>query len=173
MPESSNKYNFRGQRPNEAVQLVVRQHTWLLTPAAFGWLLSGAVIILGLWGFGASKVSSVIIVITVIAAGLFSFYRWFLWSNGVYIVTNQRVIKVSQLGFFKRLISEAEINRIQEISTEIIGPVHTILNFGTIKIQTASSSGRIDLENVPDPYDIQQEIVRISRQEPERPVGNV
>lgn len=160
----SESYTFQGQRPGEEVFLVVNQHTWVLLPAVIVWLLLISALGVIIWQFGASAVTSIAIGAAAIIGLLHTMYCFYIWRNGVFIVTSHRVIKIDQLGLFSRLISEAEIHRIQEISTEIAGPVHTLLNFGTVKIQTASTTGRVDLDNVPDPYNIQQEIVKIQRQ---------
>ncbi len=160
----SDSYTFQGQRPGEEVFLVANQHTWVLLPAVIVWLLLLSALGVVIWYFGASAVTSVAIAVVVIIGVLHTLYCLYIWKNGVFIVTSHRVIKIDQLGLFSRLISEAEIHRIQEISTEIAGPIRTMLNFGTVKIQTASTTGRVDLDNVPDPYNIQQEIVKIQRQ---------
>jgi membrane protein YdbS with pleckstrin-like domain len=157
-------YDFRGRRANENVAMVVSYHAWLLMPIVYAWLVLVAIISGLMLFFGASQVTSYAIVIAIIVGVTLSFYRWFLWNNSKYIVTNQRIIRLNQLGMFNREISEAEIDRIQEISTDIKGPIHTLLNFGTIRIKTASDESRVDLVNVVDPYDIQQEVARI-RQE--------
>lgn len=156
-------FNFRGRRPNEEVVAVIKQHVWLLFPILLVWVGLIALLLVVLHFFLASGVSSVSVVVVLIVGGLYSLYKWFIWNNGLYIVTNQRVIKVDQRGLFNRLISEAEIERIQEISTDINGPIKTVLNFGTVKIQTASTTGQVDLRNVPHPYDIQQQIVALQR----------
>ncbi len=142
----------------------VNQHTWVLLPVAITWIVLLTIIGVTLWLVGASAISSVVIAATVLFGIGYSLYQWYTWQMSNYIVTNQRVIKIDQNSLFSRLISEAEIDRIQEISTEISGPIHTLLNFGTIKIQTASNTGMMDLEDVPDPYNMQQEIVRIQRE---------
>jgi len=162
--QKTETYNFRGQRADEEALLVVRQHVWLLLPVVIAWLMILAAIGLLMWHFGASRTTSFAIITGLVVGGLYSLYQWFIWNNGIYIVTTQRVIRIEQHSLFNRQISEAEIGRIQEISTEIRGPIHTMLNFGTVKIQTASTSGQIDLEDVMDPYDIQQQIVRVQRQ---------
>src|SRR4029077_10591436 len=117
-----------------------------------------------LYFFGAGAISSIIIAVVAMLVLLYSLYQWFLWANGNYIITNQRVIRTEQMGLFRRQISEAEIDRIQEISTRIAGPIHTILNFGTVQIRTSSGTNDIDIADVSNPYDIQQEIARIQRQ---------
>jgi len=162
--EPAVEYSFRGQRQDEKILLVVKQHVWLFCKVLSMWVVLAFLAMLSLKYFGASAISSFVLAVTVLLGLAVTARRWFLWSNGVYIITNQRVIKTDQVGLFRRLISEAELDRIQEITTEIGGPIRTLLNFGTVHIQTASRSGRIDLENVPSPYDIQQMIVRARQQ---------
>ncbi|MEK7201938.1 MAG: PH domain-containing protein [Patescibacteria group bacterium] len=167
---NNESYSFRGQRSDETVALVTKQHVWLLMPILLVWLVIIAVVAVALLGFGASKITSIVIVATIIIGALYSFYFWFMWNGCDYIVTNQRVIKIDQVSLFGRVISEAEIHRIQEISTEIKGPIRTMLNFGTVVIKTASDDSKIDLEDVTSPYDVQQAIVQIQKQslQPER-----
>lgn len=165
-------FNFRGRRPNEEVVAVIKQHVWLLFPIILVWAILLAILLVVLNFFMASSISSIAVAVVIVSGGLYSIYKWFIWNNGLYIVTNQRVIKVDQRGLFNRLISEAEIERIQEISTDINGPIKTVLNFGTVKIQTASSTGQVDLSNVPHPYDIQQQIVALQRHQKEPSVSS-
>lgn len=156
-------YQFRGQRSDEEVVMVTKQHVWLLAPIIL--VVLGLVLVTGLvfWWFGASKVTSIVIFLSVLFGGIYSFLFWFSWNNSDYIVTNQRVIKIDQTNLFNRVISECEIHRIQEMSTEIKGPIKTLLNFGTVQIKTASDNSMLDLEDVTDPYDVQQVIVRIQK----------
>lgn len=165
----SEDYTFRGKRSNENVLLVVRCHPWVLMPIVWFWLILLGVVGGSLYWFGASGITSYVVFGALIIGGLYSFYIWFLWNNGVYVVTNQRVIRIEQLGLFSRQISEAEIDKIQEISTEIQGPIRTMLNFGDVRLQTASREGKVILEDVIDPYDIQQQIVRVQRESAELP----
>lgn len=163
----SEAYTFRGQRADETVVLVTKQHVWLLLPVLLIWLSIAAALTLLLWWFGASKVSSIAIAVLSLGGLGYSFFFWFTWNNSDYIVTNQRVIKIDQVSLFNRVISEAEIHRIQEISTEIKGPVRTMLNFGTVVIKTASDDSKLDLGDVTDPYDVQQVIVQIQKRSAE------
>lgn len=164
MKDNTDTYSFRGQRSDETVALVTKQHIWLLMPIMLVWLIIIVVVGVALLGFGASKITSIVIIATIVIGALYSFYFWFMWNGCDYIVTNQRVIKIDQTSLFGRVISEAEIHRIQEISTEIKGPVRTMLNFGTVNIKTASDNSQLSLEDVTDPYDVQQAIVQIQKQ---------
>ncbi|MBI4948165.1 PH domain-containing protein [Candidatus Berkelbacteria bacterium] len=161
--QEAEDFDFRGRRENEKVVVVVKYHAWLLMPIVYIWLIAFALMAGSFYLFGASKVTSIAITVLVVSCVLNTVYRWFIWNAGNYIITNQRVIRIEQLSLFNREISEAEIDRIQEISTEIRGPIHTLFGFGTVKIQTASNTGKVDLEDITKPYDIQQIIAGIQK----------
>ncbi len=153
-------YHFRGQREDEQAMLVIKQNAWTMSKAGYIDLIIAVIVVASLVFFGASRVTSMMIFAAIIIAGSVSFYYWFIWWNGIYILTNQRLIKIDQQSLFHRLISEAELDRIQDITTEIKGPLQTALNFGTVHIQTASAQTVVDLPNVTNPYDLQQKIVK-------------
>lgn len=157
------EYNFRGKRSNENVFLVIRRHPWLLMPIVWFWLIMAGAVLASLYFFGASQVTTYTIFIVLVLGFGYTFYIWFIWNNGIYVISDQRVIRIEQLGIFNREISEAEVDRIQEISTEIRGPIRTMMNFGDVKLQTASKEGKVLLKDVASPYDIQQQIVRVQR----------
>ncbi len=161
---NTDTYTFRGQRADETVTLVTKQHVWLLMPIALVWLVALVVFGGSLLIFGASRATSIVLVALTVIGLAYSFYFWFTWNNSDYIITSQRVIKIDQVSLFNRMISEAEIHRIQEISTEIKGPVRTLLNFGVVRIKTASDDSKLDLDDVTNPYDVQQAIVQIQKQ---------
>jgi len=153
-------YHFRGQREDEQAMLVVKQNPWTMAKAGYIDLVIAIIVVVCLVLFGASRVTSMVMFLGIIIVGAASFYYWFIWWNGIYILTNQRIIKIDQQSLFHRLISEAELDRIQDITTETKGPIQTALNFGTVHIQTASAQTVIDLPNVTNPYDLQQKIVK-------------
>lgn len=156
----ANNYSFRGQRDDEDVLLVIKQNAWVFAKTGFVILVLANVVVFALILFGASGIFSYLMLMFVVAAGFLVGYRWYIWANSIYILTNQRIIEMTQNSLFHKVISELELDRIQDISTEMKGPVQTLLNFGTIHIKTASSDSGVDLTAVTDPYDVQQQIVK-------------
>ncbi|MDO8520629.1 MAG: PH domain-containing protein [bacterium] len=68
---------------------------------------------------------------------------WTLWSNyylDVLIVTDKRVFTIEQIGFFKRVSSSFRIDRIQNTTIHQDGIIQTLLDFGTIRLETAGES---------------------------------
>jgi len=159
MPTSKELYTFRGQRSNEEVLLVTQQHVAVMMPVLFYWLFFIILLIILLKFVGASGYSSYVIFIGLGFGILYTIYRWYLWSNGVFIVTNERVIEIEQHSLFHREIGEAELEKIQEVTTDIKGFTKTFLGYGDVDIQTASAKNEMELRNIPSPYDVQQIIV--------------
>jgi uncharacterized membrane protein YdbT with pleckstrin-like domain len=80
-----------------------------------------------------------------------------------FIITNQRVIDWDQRGLFDRVISEADYDKIQDISFRIKGMLGTMLSYGTIQIQTAGTAPVLELKFVRQPQKIQSLITDVKR----------
>lgn len=154
------EYHFDGQRTDEDVIFLVKRHPWVLAPAGF--ISMGLVILLAIFIviFGLAYFTSVLIIIIILFFILYGFYQWFLFNNYLYILTNQRIIIIEQTGFFNRKVTEAELEKIQNISVEVKGAVKTLLNFGDITLRTAGIDPVMILQNVENPYDLQQKIIK-------------
>jgi uncharacterized membrane protein YcgQ (UPF0703/DUF1980 family) len=71
------------------------------------------------------------------ALGLVVFIpSWILWYYSVFIITNQRLIQITQKGFFNKSVVDLGLGKIQSTNYEIKGVQATLLGFGTIMIQT-------------------------------------
>jgi len=79
------------------------------------------------------------------------------------IITDRRVIDWDQRGMFEKVISEAEYDKIQDISYRVKGVFGTTLRFGTIQIQTAGSAPVLELRHVRHPQKIQSLISDVKR----------
>lgn len=154
---------FRGKNPGEQVLFLVRGHpfTFLRTGLAIVGLLVVLVVIFAFFGAsGVSAWATFIIVPIVLAIG---FRVWFIWSNSTYILTNERLIAVSQSGFFSRDLSEVVVRNILTVNHSVKGPFQTFLNFGNVNIKVSGTSeDEIVLRAVADPYSLQQKILAAS-----------
>lgn len=98
-----------------------------------------------------------------ILALLVMFPYWITWYFSVYIVTNQRVIQLSQKGLWKKSMVDIGLDRIQIVSYEIKGIEQTLLGFGTIVIQTYV--GELVIHEVSHPRKIQKQLSHILREQ--------
>lgn len=89
-----------------------------------------------------------------------------IWTNyylDIWCITNRRVIKINQVSFFNRQTGSFRLERLQDIYVEVDGIIETLLDFGTIKAETASS----DMDDftgtyLPKPQEIKATILKVA-----------
>lgn len=153
-------FTFNGQRADETVEEVVKNHPFVLF-----WPGIKAVIFLaipaGVFFFvGASTYFALTTVICVLAAFAIFSRPYYEYAASVLILSSQRIMYLKQVGFFGRKVIETQLSNIQDVSSDTSGPIRMSLNFGDLIIRTAGASvgAEIIVKNISDPYDIQQEI---------------
>lgn len=87
---------------------------------------------------------------------------WITWYYSVFIVTDQRLIQISQKGFWNRSVVDIGLPQIQMVNYEISGFQETMLGFGTIMMQTFV--GDLVIHEVHKPAEIQKKILGILRE---------
>jgi uncharacterized membrane protein YdbT with pleckstrin-like domain len=107
--------------------------------------------------------------IVVLFLSIYYLYVWLLAFHSfvdyyldVWIVTTERIINIEQKGLFARTVSEQELFRVQDVTSEVHGFFETILNFGDVHIQTAGQIQRFIFKQVPQPSKIVQEVIQLS-----------
>lgn len=88
---------------------------------------------------------------------------WVTWHFSVFIVTDKRLIQITQKGFFSRTVIDMGLNQIQMINYQISGLQETLLGFGTIMMQTFV--GDLVIHEVPHPAKIQKKLLEILREQ--------
>lgn len=158
---AENKY-FDDQLEDEEVLLVFRKHPIVMRKGlVFGMLA----ILLG-------TVPSLIkpeysYLFGGLAAGFVLFFliilpSWITWYYSVYIVTNKRLLQITQKGFWHKSVVDISLNQIQMVNYEVAGINETLLGFGTIMMQTFV--GDLVIHEVHHPGKIQQQILEILRE---------
>ena len=155
-------------RYEQADRIVWRKHwifllrrIWLSLPAVL--LLTAVAAISRLSHLPNPFGSSVLLVSLVlwIVATLWLLWEVEDWRNDEYILTDRAVVDVEKKPlFFAEERKQAGLDKIENVSFSIPGPLANILNFGDVLIQTAGGSGPICFHNVPHPAEIQGEIFR-------------
>jgi hypothetical protein len=88
---------------------------------------------------------------------------WIAWHFSVFIVTDQRLIQITQKGLFHRAVVDMGLNQIQMVNYEIAGLQETLLGFGTISMQTFV--GDLVIHDVHHPGKIQKKLLNILREQ--------
>ena len=164
-------FHFKGQNPNEEILLVVRRH-WFDILIQF--LVVFLMVLLLLFGFfvlpyflddfSGMKLQSLILFLGSsfsILIWLYAFLIWIDYYFDVWIITDKRIINVEQKGLFMRHISELELQKVQDVTTEIEGIIPSVLNYGDVHIQTAGTVTRFVFWHVPNPYKVKGVIMKL------------
>lgn len=177
------RYHFQGQRENEIVLRIVHRHwfdiaTHLFVTILFIAILFGSLSIIPLLypealGTEVSRFGLFIQNSLILLVWLYAFLIWIDYFFDVWIITNERVINIEQKGLFVRTVSELKFSRIQDVTSEVNGMIPTILNFGDVKVQTASEEDHFLFRRVPDPYHVKDVIMERLRTEREDEINRI
>ena len=163
---------FPGQRNDEHAVLVLRRHWFtfiapLLQIIALN-LLPIVVALVFVYGIGWElptvgfwyTLGVVITSMYYVMVWLFFYHAFVDYHLDIWIVTDQRIINIEQGGLFDRVISELNLSKVQDVTSEIHGQFQTIFDFGTVHIQTAGEQQRFDFEEVGHPEEVARLVVR-------------
>jgi len=151
---------FEGQHPDEKIIFTLRQHpAVLIKPVAWlGGFTFFVILVFAHYKF--SWVSSYLAMAWIICLLLYGGKKLLCYLNTKYILTNQRLIVLSQKGFFHKSASEADLSKIQNVSFEISGFWPSMWDFGTVMVDIYPPSGsKILLEKIEEPQIVQKQIL--------------
>lgn len=171
MSDSLSKYHFDGQKTGEKIILVLHRH-WFDILKQFAFVLAMLLLFFGayflyFYFFGTPADQEIKNLISFLE-NFFFIFMWMtffiIWVDyylDVWIVTDQRIINIEQKGLFSRVVSELEMENIQDITTEVKGIIPTFLNYGNLYVQTAAEMERFLFRNIPDPYSVKGIIMNL------------
>ena len=88
------------------------------------------------------------------------FITWTNYWLDMWVVTNKRVIHVDQIKLFVRQVVATRIDRIQDVRAKVSGVIETLLDFGTLQVQTAgASSASLIIRGIPQPDEVRKVIL--------------
>ena len=111
-----------------------------------------------------------------IVIGLTTLLLLVLWLGAIYfitdffldvwIITNERIIGIVQLGLFSRKVNSFRIERIQDVKTEVSGIVQTLFSIGDVHVETASDKHDLIMKTVGSPQNIRRTIMKVVKKNP-------
>lgn len=154
-------FNFSYKlNPGERFVAIVRKHWFLIAPKLLEYLIIVALLALFVNKFVPFRWSMIVIPAIVGAYLLYFAYRWILWRTDYYILTSERIIKITQKGILSRTLNEIAISDITNAVSNIKGIAATVFGFGTIKIFL--KNGEVfNLKNIAEPVRIYQAIIKL------------
>jgi len=166
----ADKY-FADQFDDEEVLLVFRKHPVVMRKGLIFSslaLLVGPVYTLALTFLHASNPPTVSFffvsfVISLVISIMVFFPSWLSWYFSVFIVTDQRLIQITQKGFFSREVNDLTLNNIQNVNYKVEGFQAALFGFGTVTIETLSGGKPIKLRYIHGPAEFAQSVSQVSR----------
>lgn len=168
---------FGIQGPEEHVILLLRKH-WITN---IPWLLLGLIfffapLVLGVFPF-ISFLPANFQLMAVIAWYLlliaFILEKFLSWFFNAYIVTDERIIDIDFYNLIYRQVTEAQNDKIQDITYRIGGVVRSLFNYGDVLIQTAGALPNLDFNAVPNPDQIVKILNELREQATAKEEGEV
>ena len=168
------KYSFPGQHEGEEIKLILRKHLIVLLPhfvyISLMFLLPVVFYIFFVPAvfpaFLSVPYEKLFVLLLLIYYGfiwIMAFTVWVDYYLDIWIITNERLLDIEQIGFFNRVVSELDFKRIQDITSRVHGMLPTMFGFGNIHIQTAAEESKFDLKTIPHPVTTRRKIMKLYR----------
>lgn len=153
------------------VTFIIRKH-WIVGILTFlKWLFwgpSSAWILFYLFFFleGTTSSDSFFLLVSLVILYLLgvSFYFFLKWLDDIFdilVLTNDRVIDVTQVDFWHRNIIETRLDYVQDATGDVKGVFQTLFDWGSIKIRTANDVADFSIDFILHPHQKAQEIFRL------------
>lgn len=156
---------------NEQVILMARRHWFfvvlnLLKPVALALLPWAVALALAFFDLRLANQQ--------VFATLFWYYSWLFWSLcfcwgvliwvdwylDIWILTNQKIMDIQQMGLFKRLVMTYGINNIQGVAVKTGGPLATFFKYGDAEIKIAGQANAVIFRQIPNAALAQDKILQ-------------
>lgn len=150
-------------RSDDGDTITWRKNGWLLVkvslPPIFAALfVSGLAILLLLYDVVPFVVSTFSLLLLLLIFGWW-FYVYWDWQNDIYQISGNRLVDLKRRPLFAEEIRrETTLDKVQNLSLSIPGPIAQLLNYGTVIIETAGEIGAFEFEYVHNPRGVQEEI---------------
>lgn len=157
-------WHFETQEDEEKIILILRRH-WITN---LGWILTSLILLVlpqilfafFSFDFLPLRFQVVAVMMWYLFLGGFIFQRFLDWFFNIFIITDERIIDFDFYGLIFKEISDADIDKIQDITYRVGGFLRNMFDFGDVLIQTAAEIQEFEFADVPQP----ERIVKILRE---------
>lgn len=166
------------KKENETVLLVKRRHWWIIVRKFlffvilfvlpftiylvlinfYPWFWFNLILITSKYVLLIIGVSSYYLLLW-----LFLFYLWVDYYLDVWVITDKKIVSVDQKGLFHRVISDIELERVQDVTSEVKGVLPTLFHYGNVYIQSAGTKERFVFKQIHRPYAVVKDIMRLAK----------
>ena len=169
-------FTFPVQRPDEKVLMIIRKHLIVYVRILMAFIITGLlplIIFLVIWFnyYSFAEHRTVGIVVGLMTCGILllglvvTIIAWLNEEFDLFILTNERLIDITQVSFLKRTVSSTPLKRIQDTTSNVDGVLATLLNYGNIEVQTAAGdASKFEIDRIPDPAFVARKILNYARE---------
>jgi hypothetical protein len=156
------EHTFPGQRANEKVLAWIHKHWITYFKILLYTIIFGAIFTLVLtWLFGrlfagtaGLNYALLFLTLYLLSVWIWAFVSWLDDEFDVFILTDQRMIDITQNGLFKISFSETSLDLIQDVHDSSSGFFGNILGYGNVEAQTAASNIVFQFDHIGNPNEI-------------------
>ncbi|MDE1919399.1 MAG: PH domain-containing protein [Patescibacteria group bacterium] len=92
-----------------------------------------------------------------------AFTKYFL---SAWVLTNKRIVDIKQRGYFSREVSSLLLSRVQDVTTNVTGVLASLVDIGTINVQSAGAVDEFHMRGIPRPEQMRDLILKYVAVEP-------
>lgn len=178
MNQKAAQCRYPGQPEEEVTRQVFYKSIVMVFPILLAGVILSAVALFGM-SYGAinpeinlgdylpavsGSLLALISLVGLLFVGFLMFGAVWIWRNNRILVTNEHIVDIDQVTIFRRSVATLTLGRIQDVSAEIAGPVQTLLQYGTITVQTAGQQEKFRFDYLPRPYEVEQYILEVHKE---------
>lgn len=86
---------------------------------------------------------------------------WTLYYLNVQVITNERIIDVSQKSLLHNDTSELHLDRCQDVTTEVQGFLGNLFDYGNVRVQTAGEQENFIFSYIPHPQSVAKTVLEL------------
>ena len=164
---------------DEEILRIVRKHWFSVFKQSFGlviFILIPLIILVGTLSFSYAFVKPFLATYLAYILFLYAFWTlicWMLFASimtnyylNMWCITNKRIIKIDQIALFNRQTGSFRLERLQDVSVEVKGIVATLLDFGTLHVETAGEDvSEFRSGYIPNPQEVKAIILKAADQQ--------
>lgn len=149
------KWRFETQEQEEKIVLVLRRHWvtnlgWILL-ALGGLFLPQFLLVFSSFEFAPLRFRVMGILVWYLLVGGYVIERFLDWFFNVFIITDERIVDFDFYGMIYKEISDAKIDKIEDVTFRQGSYLENMFDFGDVLIQTAAQIPQFEFYDVPQP----------------------
>ncbi|MBI4053865.1 MAG: PH domain-containing protein [Candidatus Doudnabacteria bacterium] len=162
---------FSDLHTQEEVYLVVRKHWIIPCLKVVFWLIllallaAGEIFLKTNYPFftepNPARIVALIRTAVLMTAVLGLFMTWIMYYLNVQIITNERIVDINQKSMLHHQTSELNLDRLQDVLTQVKGPLANFFNFGDVTVQTAGEAQNFVFNQAANPHQVAKIILEL------------